>query len=64
MPDGTFHARAHDTSLPKLLKRLSAWHSTDIALDYKHQNLDAEKNGKPTPTSDWLSSRCRRAKRV
>lgn len=67
MPAGTFHAPrgAAEGSGPwhlsaeaaQAIIRLAAGRSTDIALDYEHQTLYAEKNGKPAPASGWLDPR-------
>jgi len=67
MPAGTFHAPrgAAEGSGPWSLSaeaaqaiiRLAAARSTDIAIDYEHQTLYAEKNGKPAPASGWLDPR-------
>lgn len=67
MPAGTFHAPRgaaegtgpwHLTSeAAQAIIRLAAGRSTDIALDYEHQTLYAEKNGKPAPASGWLDPR-------
>ena len=67
MPAGTFHAprgAAEGTGpwhlsaeAAQAIIRLAAGRSTDIALDYEHQTLYAEKNGKPAPASGWLDPR-------
>ncbi|WP_447926942.1 phage protease [Vreelandella sp. EE27] len=67
MPAGTFHAPrgAAEGNGPwhlsadaaQAIIRLAAGRSTDIALDYEHQTLYAEKNGKPAPASGWLDPR-------
>ena len=67
MPAGTFHAPRgaaegtgpwHLTSeAAQAIIRLAAGRSTDIALDYEHQTLYAEINGKPAPASGWLDPR-------
>ena len=67
MPSGTFHAPrgAAEGAGPwhlsaeaaQAIIRLAAGRSTDIALDYEHQTLYAEKNGKPAPASGWLDPR-------
>lgn len=67
MPSGTFHAPRgaaegtgpwHLTAdAAQAIIRLAAGRSTDIALDYEHQTLYAEKNGKPAPASGWLDPR-------
>ncbi|QKS24788.1 hypothetical protein FX987_02570 [Vreelandella titanicae] len=67
MPAGTFHAPrgAAEGSGPwhlsaeaaQAIIRLAAGRSTDIAIDYEHQTLYAEKNGKPAPASGWLDPR-------
>ncbi|MCL7931634.1 phage protease [Halomonas llamarensis] len=67
MPAGTFHAPrgAAEGTGPWHLSadaahaiiQLAAGRSTDIALDYEHQTLYAEKNGKPAPASGWLDPR-------
>ncbi len=67
MPSGTFHAPrgAAEGSGPWSLSaeaaqaiiRLAAARSTDIAIDYEHQTLYAEKNGQPAPAAGWVDPR-------
>lgn len=67
MPSGTFHAPrgAAEGSGPwhlsaeqaQAIIRLAAARSTDIAIDYEHQTLYAEKNGQPAPAAGWVDPR-------
>ncbi|NVF15003.1 phage protease [Vreelandella maris] len=67
MPAGTFHAPrgAAEGSGPwhlsaeaaQAIIRLAAARSTDIAIDYEHQTLYAEKNGQPAPAAGWVDPR-------
>ncbi|SJN11631.1 Mu-like prophage FluMu I protein [Halomonas citrativorans] len=67
MPSGTFHAPrgAAEGTGPwhlsaeqaQAIIRLAAARSTDIAIDYEHQTLYAEQNGKPAPASGWVDPR-------
>lgn len=67
MPAGTFHAPrgAAEGSGPWHLSaeaanaiiRLAAARSTDIAIDYEHQTLYSEQNGKPAPAAGWVDPR-------
>lgn len=67
MPAGTFHAPrgAAEGTGPwhltaeqaQAIIRLAAARSTDIAIDYEHQTLYAETNGKPAPAAGWVDPR-------
>ncbi len=67
MPAGTFHAPRgaaegtgpwHLTAeAAQAIIRLAAARSTDIAIDYEHQTLYAEKNGQPAPAAGWVDPR-------
>ncbi|WNL39830.1 phage protease [Halomonas sp. PAMB 3232] len=67
MPSGTFHAprgAAEGTGpwhlsadAAQAIIRLAAARSTDIAIDYEHQTLYAEQNGKPAPAAGWIDPR-------
>lgn len=67
MPAGTFHAprgAAEGTGpwhlnaeAAQAIIQLAAARSTDIAIDYEHQILYSEKNGKPAPASGWVDPR-------
>ena len=67
MPAGTFHAPrgAAEGTGPwhlsdeqaQAIIRLAAARSTDIAIDYEHQTLYAEKNGQPAPAAGWVDPR-------
>lgn len=67
MPSGTFHAPrgAAEGTGPwhlsaeqaQAIIRLAAARSTDIAIDYEHQTLYAEKNGQPAPAAGWVDPR-------
>lgn len=67
MPAGTFHAPrgAAEGTGPWHLSaeaataiiRLAAARSTDIAIDYEHQTLYSEQNGKPAPAAGWVDPR-------
>jgi phage I-like protein len=64
MPAGRFKARdgrphglsgwvLDDTDASALLTRL-ALRQDDLVIDYEHQTLNAEKNGKPAPAAGWF----------
>lgn len=66
-PDGTFKARdGRPEGLPgfvmsadiaaALIARLQS-RQNDIVVDYEHQTLYAEENGKPAPASGWIDPR-------
>jgi len=67
MPSGTFHAPRGaavgagpwnlTAEAAQEIIRLAAARSTDIAIDYEHQTLYAEQNGKPAPASGWVDPR-------
>ncbi|SJN12148.1 Mu-like prophage FluMu I protein [Halomonas citrativorans] len=67
MPAGTFHVPrgAAIGSGPwnlsaeqgQAIISLAAARSTDIAIDYEHQTLYAEQNGKPAPAAGWVDPR-------
>ena len=67
MPAGTFHVPrgAAIGSGPwnlsaehgQAIISLAAARSTDIAIDYEHQTLYAEKNGQPAPAAGWVDPR-------
>lgn len=63
-PAGAFRARdgrpekvsawyINDETAPKVIARLKS-HIDDIVIDYEHQTLLAEENGKPAPASGWF----------
>ncbi|AQU85181.1 hypothetical protein B2G49_12115 [Halomonas sp. 'Soap Lake  len=67
MPSGTFHAPRGaaagtgpwhlNAESAQAIIQLAAARSTDIAIDYEHQILYSETNGKPAPASGWVDPR-------
>ncbi|MGN5220500.1 phage protease [Aeromonas veronii] len=50
------HWQLDDAIAADLLVRLSG-RQTDIVVDYEHQTLNAEANGKPAPAAGWITPR-------